>query len=159
MRIRTVATITLALVALFAAPASGKPRHDALERAIVSAVNDERAAYGLAHLSTSRKLGRAADYHSWEMLDADYFDHASRDGEPFYERVRRFADHDAVGETLAMLTPRCRAQRVVRLWMDSPEHRQVLLATGFRRIGVARRTGELGTGRTCVVTADFGSQR
>jgi uncharacterized protein YkwD len=158
---RSVATITLAIsfAVLLVTPAWSKGRHDAVERAIVSAVNAQRAAHGLAGLNASPKLGRAADFHSWEMLDANYFDHDSRNGEPFHARVRRFADHKAVGETLAMLSPRCRAHRVVRMWMNSPGHRAILLASSFRRIGVGKRTGDLGSGRACVVTADFGSRR
>jgi uncharacterized protein YkwD len=158
---RSVATITLALgfAAVLASPSWGKARHDPVERAIVSAVNAQRAAHGVAGLSASPKLGRAADYHSWEMLDANYFDHDSRNGESFDQRVRRFADHDAIGETLAMLSSRCRARRVVRMWMNSPPHRSILLASSFRRIGVGKRTGSLGGGRACVVTADFGSRR
>ena len=54
-------------------------------------------------LRSSARLARAADFHSWEMLDADYFAHESRDGGPFDERVRRYANHKALGETLAML--------------------------------------------------------
>lgn len=158
---RSVATITLVLsfTAVLATPASGKARHDAVERAIVSAVNDQRAAHGITGLDASPKLGRAADYHSWEMLDANYFAHDSRNGEPFDQRVRRYAHHNAVGETLAMLSHRCRARRVVQMWMNSAPHRDILLASNFRRIGVGKRTGDLGTGRACVVTADFGSRR
>ena len=156
---RSVATITLVLSfsALLATPAFGNPGHDDMEREIVSAVNGERAAHGVADVSASSKLGRAADYHSWEMLDADYFSHDSRNGESFDKRVRRFAKHDALGETLAMMAPRCRAQRVVRIWMNSPPHREILLASSFGRIGVGKRTGDLSGGRACVVTADFGS--
>jgi uncharacterized protein YkwD len=158
---RSAATITLALTfaAILAVPASGKARHDATERAIVGAVNAHRAAYGLADLNASAKLGRAADFHSWEMLDANYFDHDSRNGESFDRRVRRYANHDAIGETLAMQSPRCRPQRVVKMWMNSPPHREILLAASFRRIGVGKRTGDLGSGRACVVTADFASRR
>jgi uncharacterized protein YkwD len=151
-------TLAIALLAVVATPAAAGPRHDAVERAIVSEVNEHRAAHGLAGLDASPDLGRAADYHTWEMLDANYFSHDSRDGGSFDERIRRFADHDAIGETLAMLSSGCRAQRVVRIWMDSPKHRAILLSGSFQRIGIGKRTGDLGSGRACVVTADFGSR-
>jgi len=35
----------------------------------------------------------------------------------------------------------------------------VLLSRGFRRVGIGRRVGRIGTGRACLVTADFGSSR
>jgi uncharacterized protein YkwD len=45
------------------------------------------------------------------------------------------------------------------MWMNSPGHRAILLSATFRRIGLAKRTGNLGGTRACVVTADFGSRR
>ena len=166
---RTVALLTFAasclLAAVFAPPitanATAKPRVDDRERAIVRAINRQRSKHGLAGLRSSRRLARAADYHSWEMLDADYFAHESRDGGPFDQRVRRFADHRALGETLAMLggCGRKAARRVVRMWMNSPGHRAILLSGSYKKVGVARRTGDLRGSRACVVTADFGSRK
>ena len=43
--------------------------------------------------------------------------------------------------------------------MESPGHREIMLTAGFRRIGVAARTGQLGADRMMVVTADFASRR
>jgi uncharacterized protein YkwD len=166
---RTVASLTLVfsclLTALFATPLTGtaaaKPRLDGKERAIVRAINRQRSRHGLAKLRSSRRLARAADFHSWEMLDANYFAHESRDGGPFDRRVRRFANHRAVGETLAMLggCGRKAARKVVRMWMNSPGHRAILLSSSFRRVGIGRRKGDLGGNRACVVTADFGSRK
>ena len=166
---RTVASVMLAasclLAALFTAPvvgtAAAKPRLDGRERAIVRAINRQRAKHGVAKLNASRRLATAADFHSWEMLDADYFAHESRDGGPFDRRVRRYADHRVLGETLAMLEGcgRKAARRVVRMWMNSPGHRAVLLSPTYRRVGLGRRTGNLGGARACVVTADFGSRK
>jgi uncharacterized protein YkwD len=164
---RTVASLTLAagclLAALFTTPttATAKPRLDGRERAIVRAINRQRAKHGLSNLKSSRRLARAADYHSWEMLDADYFAHESRDGGSFPARVRRYANHRAVGETLALMSGcgRKAARRVVRLWMNSPGHRAVLLSSSFMRVGLGRRIGDLSGSRTCLVTADFGSRK
>jgi uncharacterized protein YkwD len=166
---RTVASLTLAfsclVAALVASPLTGvaaaKPSLDGRERAIVRAINRQRAKHGLSALRSSRRLARAADFHSWEMLDADYFAHESRDGGPFDARVRRFARHKAVGETLAMLggCGRKAARKVVRMWMNSPGHRAILLSSGFRLVGIGARVGWLGSSRSCVVTADFASRR
>jgi uncharacterized protein YkwD len=161
--VRVAALLMLAAGLLAASPptASAGPRMDSRERAIVRAVNYHRAEHGLAEVRPSRRLARAADFHSWEMLDTDYFAHESRDGGPFHERVRRYANHRAVGETLAMLD-RCgrgSARRIVRSWMGSDGHRAILLSAEFRRIGLGRRTGDYGGSRRCLVTADFGSRR
>ena len=67
-------------------------------------------------------------------------------------------DRDAVGigmvgETLAAIPQRRGgADEVVRLWLDSGAHRAILLEPGFRRIGVARRWGTLGSAENAVVT-------
>lgn len=166
---RTVASLTLAfsclLAAQFASPLTGvaaaKPSLDGRERAIVRAINRQRAKHGLSALRSSRRLARAADFHTWEMLDADYFAHESRDGAPFDQRVRRFARHRAVGETLAMLggCGRKAVRKVVPMWMNSPGHRAILLSESFRRVGLGKRTGDLGGDRACLVTADFGSRK
>jgi uncharacterized protein YkwD len=166
---RTVALLTSALacllVAVFASPAAaaaGPARLDKREKAMIRGINQQRARYGLAPVRPSHRLARAADYHSWEMLDANYFAHSSRNGGPFDARVRRFANPRSVAETLAMLGGRCgrgSAGRIVSMWMNSSGHRAILLSGRYRRIGIARRTGNLGGRRSCVVTADFASKR
>lgn len=166
---RTVALLTLAasclLAPLFATPVVGtadaNPRLDRRERAIVRAINRQRAKRGLSGLTASRRLARAADFHSWEMLDADYFAHESRDGSSFATRIRRYANPREVGETLAMLSGcgRKAARRVVRMWMSSPGHRAILLSSSFRKVGLGRRTGDLRGSRACLVTADFGTRK
>jgi uncharacterized protein YkwD len=166
---RLVASLTLALgcllaatIAIPAAAFAGPARIDNRERAIVHGINHQRAKYGLAPVKVSRRLSRAADFHSWEMLDANYFAHNSRDGGPFDERVRRYANKRALGEALAFLGGGCgrgSAHRIVQMWMNSPPHREILLSGSYRRIGIGKRTGSLGSTKACVVTADFGSKR
>jgi uncharacterized protein YkwD len=166
---RSVVSLTLAvscLVTAFSvspltAVAGAKPRVDSKERAIVRAINRQRSKHGLAALRSSGRLAKAADFHSWEMLDADYFAHESRDGGPFDKRVRRYANHRALGETLAMLggCGRRSARKVVKMWMNSSGHRAVLLSSTYRRVGIGRRAGSLGGNSRCLVTADFGSRK
>ena len=49
----------------------------------------------------------------------------------------------------------CNAQAIVNMWMNSSApHRQVMLSSTYRRIGVARRGSS-----KCFVTADFASLR
>ncbi|HET9740548.1 MAG TPA: CAP domain-containing protein [Solirubrobacteraceae bacterium] len=166
---RTIASLALVGACLVAwltitpAPAkAGKASMNARERAVVRSINRQRAHHGLGQVRASGALARAADYHSWEMLDANYFAHESRNGGPFDARVRRFTRRRALGETLAMLGGGCRrgmATRVVRMWMNSPGHRAILLSSSFRRVGIGARAGSLGSGRACVVTADFASRR
>jgi uncharacterized protein YkwD len=166
---RTVALLTSAfgclLAALFSVPAfavAGAARLDNRERAIVRGINAQRAHYGLARVSLSKPLSRAADYHSWEMLDANYFAHESANGGSFNARIGRYTHKRELGETLAMLGGKCghgSAHAIVKMWMNSAGHRAILLSSSYRRIGLARRTGSLGGTHACVVTADFSSKR
>jgi len=148
-------TLTTLLVLTLAVPAAqaGGPRLDAGERSVVRAINRARGHHGLKRLHAGRRLARAADFHTRSMLRGNYFAHGA-----FVQRVRRYVRYRAIGETLAMAS-RCSARRIVRMWLNSPGHRAVLLSPRFRRVGIGRRTGRLGARRACVVTADFASRR
>jgi uncharacterized protein YkwD len=158
---RTVACVLSALTTLVvlsfatAAPAAqaASARIDGGERAVVRAINRARHAHGLRGLRSHRRLARAADAHTRSMLRANYFSHGA-----FSQRVRSYVSFRRIGETIAMRT-RCSARKVVRMWLNSPPHRAVLLSRGFRRVGVGRRKGLLGATRACLVTADFASRR
>lgn len=152
-----LSTLTTLLVLSFAASApaaqAAGPRLDRGERAVVRAINRARAAHGLRRMRANRRLARAADVHSRSMLRSDFFSHGA-----FSQRLRRYVTFRRIGETIAMRS-RCSARGFVRMWLNSPPHRAVLLSRGFRRVGVGRRTGRLGARRACLVTADFASRR
>jgi uncharacterized protein YkwD len=152
-----LSTITTLLVLTFAtaAPAAeaAGPRIDRGERAVIRAINRARAAHGLHALRANHRLARAANAHTRSMLRSNFFSHGA-----FSTRLRRYTHARRIGETIAM-TSRCSASTVVRMWLNSPPHRAVLLSGKFRRVGIGRRRGSLGTGRACVVTADFASRR
>jgi uncharacterized protein YkwD len=153
-----VAMLAITLVIAVRPARAAGPRLDGGEVAVVRAVNRVRAWHHLPRLRADRRLDRAADLHSAQMLRLDRFAHGS-----FASRVRHFVRSDAVGETLAWVPPgSCRHRRVrgvVRMWMHSPPHRAIVLSPRYRAIGVGRRRGHLGTLSACVVTADFTSAR
>ena len=151
-------TVVLAATLTAASAASARPSLNGFERDVIAGINDARAQQGLAPVRAHRGLNRAADVHTRDMLRADFFDHPSSDGTPFERRVRRYADANMVGETLAALRQRHGgAGTVVQLWLNSPPHRAIVLEPGFRRIGVSRRWGTLGSAGNALVTADFSS--
>jgi uncharacterized protein YkwD len=169
IRLRNAASLALVVGCLLAwlaiapAPAqAGTANMNARERAVVRAINGQRAHYGLARVRAGASLARAADFHSWEMLHANYFAHESTNGGSFDARLRRFTRRNALGETLAWLHGGCgrgMAARVVHMWMNSPGHRAILLSSSFQRVGIGARAGSLGGGPVCMVTADFASRR
>ena len=157
---RIVLALAAVLAAALPAAATAGPAMNGTEREVIRKLNDVRARHGLPRLYASRALGRAADRHSRDMLRRDFFDHHSSDGTPFDRRVRRHANARRIGETLAAISRRHGgAGKVVRMWMQSPPHRAIVLSSGFRRVGIARRWGTLGASKLAVVTADFASRR
>jgi uncharacterized protein YkwD len=132
---------------------------DRAERKVIRLVNRIRARHGLRRLKTSRRLARAASEHTGDMLARDFLSHSSSDGTGMAQRVRRYTGARWVGENIAVVSGRATASRAVRLWMQSPPHRAVLLSPSGRRIGVGKRRGRLGSARRAVFTADLASSR
>lgn len=129
------------------------------ERAVVHAVNVERAAHGLRPLRVARSLTRAAEIHSRDLLRQGRVGHDSSDGASFSLRIARAGRFREAGEVVAF-SPRhsATARAVVRLWMRSPIHRQELLSPNYRLLGVGRVRGPLGGRRGTLVTADLATR-
>lgn len=138
----------------------------ALESGVLARVNAVRRSHGLRGLKISRGLSAAAAYHSRQMVQHGFFEHESRGGGSFWKRVERFYGSGGfrsweVGENLAYGSPDLGAAATVRMWMNSPGHRDNLLSRRWREIGlgalhVASAGGEFGGSPVTVVTADFG---
>jgi uncharacterized protein YkwD len=161
-----LALMLLAAVAFLSLPAAtadaAGARLDRGERALLREVNRTRRAHGLPGLRRSRDLQGSADYHCWDMLNANFFAHASSNGMSFQRRVKRYTRKRRLGENLAYVPSgdaRHAATRVVQMWLSSPVHRAALLSPSFSRIGIARRIGKWGDFRVAVYTADFASRR
>ena len=138
---------------------------DELERAVLVELNAVRRAHGLVPLRRSEPLGRAADVHSRAMGVHGFFEHDSRDGSPFWQRVQRFYTKTgrwSVGENLVWGSDgSLDARRAVELWMASPAHRKNILTARWREIGlsavrVAAAPGVFGGRDVVIVTTDFG---
>src|SRR3954447_2025516 len=157
-----VIAAVLAATALVTAPTAhaASARLTPTEKTVVRLMNQVRARHGLPALKPSRRLARAADGHSRDMLRHDFFAHESSDGTSFDRRVRSYAHARRVGENLAMLPGASgAAYEVVQMWLGSAAHREILLSRGFRRVGVGTRSGQLGASTATVYTVDFASRR
>jgi uncharacterized protein YkwD len=103
---------------------------------VISLTNQRRRDAGCGDLAPDGRLTRAAQAHASDMNEKGYFDHVSRDGRRFEQRVRAAgyprpgAENIAKGQTSA--------SQVVREWMASPSHRSAMLTCAFTTIGVAR---------------------
>lgn len=115
------------------------------ERAVIAAVNKERAKRGLHVVRANTPLMKAARAHARDMAHNSYFSHTGLNGASSAARVRSFGYGMAgctawrAGEVLARTTSTMAAldpQQVVAMWMQSPSHRRVLLTPAFRDVGV-----------------------
>jgi uncharacterized protein YkwD len=101
--------------------------------AVIDAVNDERASYGLPELSVSARLERSATALARRLMREQRFDH-----DPM-----RPPGFGLFGEALLLdYTERARASTAVEAWMDSPEHREVLLTREMRHAGAGVSRGD-----------------
>jgi uncharacterized protein YkwD len=98
---------------------------------VVYFTNQERVKRGLQPLALSTQLSRAAAAKASDMMKEQYYGHAQ------WERFIRVSGYNycLAGENLAMNFTDSR--EVVTAWMRSSEHRDNLLKSGYREIGVA----------------------
>jgi uncharacterized protein YkwD len=129
------------------------------EIAIVREINRVRRAHHLRAVRIAAPLSKVARRHSTLMLKHDALTHSSFDGSSFSTRLQRAGKRRQYGETLAWAPDGSgvTARVVVKLWMRSAPHRQVLMNGKLRRVGVGRVRGTMGPQRGNAITADFSS--
>jgi uncharacterized protein YkwD len=142
---------------------------EALDESVVAQINVVRSSHGLPLVRVSRDLLRSSGGHSHAMATYGFFAHQSRDGTVFWERIKRDyrkAGYRAwsVGETVAFSSDSLDGAGTVRMWMNSPPHRKVLLNPIWRDVGVSAirvlsAPGVFEGDDVTLVTADFGVRR
>ena len=164
----TVLALVVAPLAAGTARASSQ-RETGLEQGILREVNRVRSDHGLHPLALSRGLQASAAYQSRVLLAQGVFEHDSAAGGAFGDRLRRFypigdAPAWSVGENLLWGSDGIAATAAVKLWLDSPVHRRIMLDPTWREFGVgavnaASAPGVYASaGAIVVVTIDFGSR-
>jgi uncharacterized protein YkwD len=114
----------------------------ALAYDVLNRTNAERAAASVPPLAWSEEASRAAWLHCRDMDWRHYFAHESPEGETVGHRLTaQGVRWLQAGENLSRGPGRCDAEQVVRAWMDSPTHREVLLSPLFTHLGVGVRGG------------------
>ena len=170
-RLGLLAAITLASSASLAA---GGERSEAVAATCASAtakpsmtlclINVQRHSHGLPTVRLNPRLSQAARAHSRDMVRRRYFSHTTPEGLSFADRIRgtgylRASRQWFVGENLAWgWRGRDSARRIVRAWMHSPPHREVMLNPAYREVGIGIVSGvprPLPPGGA-TYTADFG---
>jgi uncharacterized protein YkwD len=136
-----------------------------LEATIVCLINERRAAAGLGFVRAENRLRLAGLGHAGEMVAQGYFAHDSSGGSSFIERITRTgytrgSTSWLVGENLAWGTGSASTPTtLVQSWMDSPPHRENILRSRFREVGVAAVRGtpvEAGDTSGITVASEYG---
>ena len=158
---RTVPFALLASAALLLLPTTAGARSQAsyrssTERTVFVLLNDIRREHNLPQFTFSTALRASAREHSADMLARHYFEHNSPN-EAFDHRIRRHLDSSLVGENIAWGTGRyATPQGLVKLWMQSPTHRHIILMRGLHRVGLGVAIGAFaGSNDAAMATADF----
>lgn len=131
-------------------------------RATLCLLNAERRAHGLHRLRLDRRLNRAAAGHARDMVAQGYFDHDSKSGAGFDDRIKRTGWTKSrrsytMGENIGwgggeLSTPRA----MVRGWMNSAGHKANILSRQFRYIGIGIANGAPTGGSGATYATDFG---
>jgi uncharacterized protein YkwD len=137
----------------------------AVAAATLCLVNGERADAGLPPLAANEKLDRSSIAHSQDMVAGGYFAHQSTDGRDVSDRVRATgyipsSGEWTVGENLAWgIGPLGTPAGIVGAWMNSQGHRDNILRSGFREVGlgVVVGTPRANDGMGATYTMNFGS--
>ena len=140
---------------------------NATEKQLLGLHNETRKERGLKPLCVHPALTEAARAHSKDMIEQDYFAHATPSGESLGERLRHFGytpkgySYWKVGGNIAWHSgPEPEPENMFSGWMNSPHHRANILAEDFRQIGLGTYAGAYKSYKESVMyTAEFGVRR
>jgi uncharacterized protein YkwD len=106
----------------------------AYEQQVLALANTERARAGCGPLRLDAALREAAQAHSQDMADNDYFSHTGSDGSSPWDRAAEAGYSDPSGENIAAgyQTP----EDVMAAWMASAGHRANILNCDSREMGL-----------------------
>lgn len=123
------------------------PTNGAFITEVVALTNVERQNEGCPALTANALLNQAAQKHTVDMAENDYFEHTGLNGSSPSDRVTATGyQWTAVAENIAVgsSTP----QAVVEGWMNSEGHRANILNCDYREIGIGYFYLENDTGNT-----------
>jgi uncharacterized protein YkwD len=118
---------------------------DSEEQAFLGIINQYRQQNGLGALAHCRSLDRAAQGHSEDMRDQNYFDHIGIDGSTPWDRACEACFDLGCGPQTAMAeniaAGNSDAQSTFVQWQNSPGHNANMLGASFTMIGIGRAVG------------------
>jgi uncharacterized protein YkwD len=142
-----IAVLFAVLVTALAIPAGASANSRTME--MLAAVNAARAHYGLPALHYSRSLAHSAHSYSRRMMSSGYFGHDSR-----IHASRRYRTLGEILDYRRGMRPAVRA--TLRDWLNSPEHRSIIMSRGFTSAGAGYVRGRFRGVRSTLWTMHFG---
>ena len=123
---------------------------------VIRLINEKRVENGVSPLTTNTALSAAAQAKGADMLNKDYWAHVSPDGtQPWYFFTSFGYKYRYAGENLArdFSDP----TSAVEAWMASPSHKENLLSSKYKEIGMAVVEGDMAGGDTTIIVNFFGT--
>ncbi|MBP9758765.1 hypothetical protein KBD45_03650 [Candidatus Dojkabacteria bacterium] len=123
---------------------------------VVNLTNQKRAQAGLSALSLNKTLSNAAYVKGADMINKDYWAHVSPDGiQPWSFFKNAGYKYRYAGENLAR--DFSNATEAVNAWMNSPTHRDNILNSKYKEIGIGVIEGDLAGSDTTIIVQFFGT--
>lgn len=123
---------------------------------IIELTNFERAKNGLPPLAENDSLDRAATAKAANMFEENYWAHFSPSGkDPWGFILSSGYKFSVAGENLAKNFTN--SEDVVVAWMNSPSHKENIINSKYKEIGIAVEDGVLNGEGTTLVVQMFGT--
>lgn len=124
---------------------------------VIRLANEKRTQLGLTPLEENPTLSQAALAKGTHMIENDYWAHVAPDGtQPWTFFVNSGYKYRYAGENLAR--DFSNPSSAIDAWMASPSHKENLLSTKYKDIGIAVVEGELAGVETTIIVQFFGSK-
>jgi uncharacterized protein YkwD len=123
---------------------------------VIRITNEKRAQNGLAPLTHNPALSQAAQAKGIHMIEKDYWAHVAPDGTQPWKFFTDFGyKYRYAGENLAR--DFSNAASAVDAWMASNSHRENMLSTKYKEIGIGIVEGDLAGVDTTIIVEFLGT--
>ena len=129
--------------AMCGGPDSAEIGLDAEEQRFLEILNQHRADNGRAPVTACTSMNRAAQRHSEDMRDQNYFDHTGLDGSSPSSRAcdACFESCNSVGFGENIAAGNSDAEGTFNQWVNSSGHNANMLRESYVVVGLGRATG------------------
>lgn len=135
-----LSAITLLAMAVIASPSQtiAEPALDDAEIEFLELLNEYRAENGRGPLTADAVLDTAADWHSNDMANNNYFSHFDSLGRSPTQRAASFGYPSGVGENIGAGGPLAEPQKMLDAFKGSSGHNAMMLGSQWIAIGIGR---------------------